>query len=85
MASTDSTEYPKDHFALAFIEGFNDGLPELKELAEGEDWEFFKSNARLFGDNRDDSLLLHLTCSNGSGHCLIQHVPMVCHLYRRCR
>lgn len=33
-------EFPENIFDLAFVGGYNEGLPELKELAEEEDWKY---------------------------------------------
>ena len=36
----DYAGFPENIFDLAFVRGFNEGLPELKELAEEEDWNY---------------------------------------------
>lgn len=33
-------EFPDNIFDLAFVRGYGDGLPELKDLSEEEDWEY---------------------------------------------
>ncbi len=38
MPTFDYAEFPADIFQLAFVGGFREGLPELKDLAEDEDW-----------------------------------------------
>ena len=38
MESLGYSEFPENIFDLAFVRDFSQGLPELKELAEDEDW-----------------------------------------------
>lgn len=40
MESFDYGEFPEEIFDLAFVRGFSDGLPDLKDLAEHEDWNY---------------------------------------------
>ena len=47
------SKIPDDLFQLAFVGGWNEGLPELKEMAEEEDWDFSSTSK---GDN---SVLKH--------------------------
>ena len=40
MASFGYGDFPENIFDLAFVRGYSEGLPELRELAEEEDWEY---------------------------------------------
>ena len=40
MELFDFENFPEDLFDLAFVRGYNEGLPELRDLAEDEDWEY---------------------------------------------
>ena len=45
MANEEYGEFPENIFELAFIRGFREGLPELAELAETEDWSYQHTTA----------------------------------------